>query len=109
MWCKINNRRLVMGVVHGVLAEEYERLLKQEKFYSEEISKLPKGSILEREISGGIYHYLKFREGKKVRSIYIRDEDLEELENKIKERKRLEKILKSIREDEKILKKVVKR
>jgi len=97
-----------MSLVHDVLAEEYERLVKQEKFYSEEISKLPKGSILEREISGGKYYYLKFREGKNVRSVYIKDEDLDSVKAKIKERKRLEKILKSLKEDEKILRKVVK-
>lgn len=97
-----------MSIVYDVLAEEYARLLKQKKFYSEELSKLPKGTVQEREIRGGTYHYLKFRDGVKVKSIYIKDEELDTLKSRLKERKRLEKILKSLKDDEKLLRKVVK-
>ena len=97
-----------MGVIEGVLKEEYNRLLEMEKFYSSEINKFPKGSVLKRKIGGGIYYYIKLRDHGMVKSVYISEDKAKEMIPQIKERRRLNEILKSVRNDIRVLKKVIK-
>jgi len=95
-------------IMNGVLDEEYERLVKLEKFYTEEIQKLPKGSIMERKINGKSYFYLKFRDQTgKVISKYIKKADLFGISSQINERKRMYNLLKQIIVDRKVLAKAL--
>jgi hypothetical protein len=59
-----------MNPVRGVLSEELdnsERLLKR---YRQAIEALPKGSLVPKKIKGGMFYYLAYREGGKVRFDY---------------------------------------
>ncbi|MFI5350747.1 MAG: hypothetical protein ACHQ2Z_14465 [Elusimicrobiota bacterium] len=59
-----------MNPVRGVLSEELansERLLKR---YRQAIEALPKGSLVPKKIKGGVFYYLAYRKGDKVRFDY---------------------------------------
>lgn len=95
-------------VMKGVLKEEFNRLTKLSKFYKEEIKKLPKGSILKRTISNNQYYYLKFRdESGKVKSKYLKADEILHMSKLIKERKRIARLLKQIKADINVLGKVI--
>ena len=82
---------IAMPYILGVLEEEQERLSNQRNDYMAILEKLPRkgGSIVEKEISGHKYHYFAYREGKKVRTEYIKKKDLDEFRKKIAERDRI--------------------
>jgi hypothetical protein len=56
--------------IKGVLREELENSLRMQERYEQELSKLPKGSLVKRRIKGHEYYYLVYREEGKVRSVY---------------------------------------
>ena len=64
------------------------------RLLEERIENLPKGYISKKNINGKVQHYLQWKENGKVKSKYIRDEELEELQGQIEERKRLQSRLK---------------
>ncbi len=64
------------------------------RLLEERIKELPKGYISKKNINGKTQHYLQWKENGKVKSKYIRDEELQELQNQIEERKRLQSRLK---------------
>ncbi len=64
------------------------------RLLEERIKELPKGYISKKNIHGKTQHYLQWKENGKVKSKYIRDEELQELQNQIEERKRLQSRLK---------------
>jgi len=45
-----------MKILNGVLNEELDRLNKLKKNYEKQIAKLPKGSLIEKNIKGNIYY-----------------------------------------------------
>ncbi len=57
---------------------------------------LPKGYISEKTIKGKIRHYLQYRDGSKVVSKYVKDNELESLMSLLEERKTIERKLKDI-------------
>ncbi len=99
-----------MPYILGVLEEEQERLSSQRKDYMAILDKLPRkgGSIVEKEISGHKYHYFAYREGKKVRTEYIKKKDLDEFRKKVAERDRISRIVSGIDSDLAIIRKVLK-
>jgi hypothetical protein len=56
--------------IKGVLNEELKNSIRMQKIYERELAKLPKGSLVKRNIKGYEYYYLVFREEGKVRSVY---------------------------------------
>lgn len=92
-----------------VLQEEFNRLKDMEKAYIEKIAELPRGSIRLKHIAGKSYPYLVFRDGLRVKTKYIKKEELQELQYKISLRQKYEKALKEIRKDCRLLKRVVDR
>ncbi len=60
-----------MGVIKGMLREEYERLLSLLEKYNNEVSRLPKGSLSVKEIRGRRYAYIARRINGKVNFKYI--------------------------------------
>ena len=100
-----------MKILNGVLNEELDRLNKLKKSYEKQIAKLPKGSLIEKNIKGNIYYYLNYRQEKKKIFKYIGKLPGKELENlfaKIEERRKLEKLNKQVKKDIKKLKKMIK-
>lgn len=91
-----------MSTLMDIIQEEKERLENLLEFYQNEISKLPRGYISLKNINNNKYYYQSFREGKKVKTIYIGDESSEKLmdiKNKIEERKKLEKLYKQAKQN----------
>jgi hypothetical protein len=56
--------------IKAVLREELDNSVRMQVRYEEELSKLPKGSLVKRRIRGHDYYYLVYREAGKVRSVY---------------------------------------
>jgi hypothetical protein len=78
-----------MGVIKNVLREELENSLRMKGRYEQELAKLPKGSLVARNIKGHIYYYLVLREGGAVKSIYQGKSVPEERRAQYAEAKRL--------------------
>ena len=76
-----------MSIIDEVLLEEYERSLRISRALEEEIASLPKGSIQIKHINGREYHYLQFREGKKIVSRYVADAEVDALRESIRRRR----------------------
>lgn len=63
----------------------------------ERIAELPQGYISRKTIRGKTCHYRQWREDGKIKSKYIREEDLEEIKSQIGERKQLEERRKELK------------
>lgn len=97
-----------MPVIHDALREEMERLLEKQSAYIQRIAMLPKGRIHYKLIGGRKYPYLNYREAGKVRSRYVKPDELEQVLAQVEERRQHEQVLKSIRADLRVIRKVVK-
>lgn len=64
------------------------------RLLEERINELPAGYISKKNINGKIRYYLQWREDGRMKSKYIRENELEELQQQIEERKRLQSRLK---------------
>ena len=72
-----------MSILSEILKEEYERLNNTLSSYAALVESLPKGSIREKLINGKKYQYLQWRDGGKVRSRYIKAEEVPALSDQI--------------------------
>ena len=72
----------------------YELMEQMEK----RIAELPRGYISRKNIQGKTRFYLQWREEGKMKSKYLREDQLEQIEERIEERKRLETHLKEMRD-----------
>ena len=100
-----------MKILNSVLNEELDRLNKLKKNYEKQIAKLPKGSLIRKNIKGNIYYYLNYRQEKKKIFKYLGKlpgKELENLLDKIEERRKLEKLNKQVKKDIKKLEKMIK-
>jgi ribosomal protein L27 len=93
-----------MAVLKEMFKEEKERLLKMKKFYEDKIIELPKGSIIFKQRGAKKYPYIVYREGKKVRTKYLKlsINELDKLKFNLDKRKKYLKLLKEIKEDLKV-------
>lgn len=96
-----------MSVLNGVIMEEYERLSRIITKVQKEINELPKGYISEKRINGKVYHYLQFREGEKVKSVYLKADKVESYRVLIAHRNELIINLKGLQEDKKRLERML--
>ena len=106
-----NSKEDTMKILNSVLNEELDRLNKLKKNYEKQIAKLPKGSLIRKNIKGNIYYYLNYRQEKKKIFKYIGKlpgKELENLLDKIEERRKLEKLNKQVKKDIKKLEKMIK-
>ena len=53
-----------------MLEEELANSLAMKKNYEKELAKLPKGSLIKKNVKGHLYYYLVVRENGKVKFIY---------------------------------------
>jgi len=96
-----------MSILSEILNEEYERLNNTLSSYEALAANLPKGSIRDKLINGKNYPYLQWREKGRIRSKYIKPEDLEALSNQIEQRRQYEKEIKLLRESKKEFNRVI--
>ena len=85
-----------MSILEDVLIEEYDRSLRILHAIEEENKSLPRGSIRQKIVGGRKYYYLQYREGKQVRSKYVKKADLELLQQNLKRRKENEASIKEL-------------
>ena len=83
-----------MSLVGEVLEEEYDRSIRLSNALQKEINALPNGSLQKKNINGKDYWYLQYRDGDKVKSKYIKNDDIEQMKEKIAKRKENVKALK---------------
>ena len=88
-----------MAVLEDILSEELQRIERIEAAYTEELYSLPKGVLVRKNIAGGEYYYLQYREGNKIISKYIKPENKNETSVSIERRKSLQVALKRINKD----------
>lgn len=97
-----------MTIMEGVFREEYDRLERMKRAFTEDYNKLPKGYISAKKISGRTYYYLQWRDGKKIRSRYIKTDELEDLQKQLALKKRIKQSLDNIEANFRLLKRVLK-
>ena len=99
-----------MSVIEGVLLEERDRNLMMQNQYLQEISTLPKGSIVKKSNKSGVYYYLAYRKGNKVVSDYLGKDaqKVQEIQQNIDKRKYLEASVKNLKNELKLIAKVAK-
>lgn len=97
-----------MSILDDVMREEYERMNRLIPNIEAEIRELPKGYISEKKIKSGTYYYLQYRENKKMKSVYLKQEDVESYRILIARRKELEQKLKELQQERKKLERVLK-
>lgn len=99
-----------MEILNGVLREEFERLKNLKKHYVQEMSKLPKGSLIKKNIKGNIYYYLNYRDGKKNVFKYLgklAKHEIIELRGKIEKRRKLWRLNIKVKKDIARLKQII--
>jgi len=101
---------LIVNVIESMLAEERQRNLDMQKSYIAEIHKLPKGSVVVKKVGNKEYCYLKYRQGEKFISQYMgpASEKAEQLKKEVEKRRHFEKLLRELKAEHKIIRKVVK-
>ncbi len=83
--------------MYSDITKEYINLLKQQCEIEIELKNCPKGYIYKKKNGGKEYAYLKYRNGSTVESIYIKGDNLEEIESKLDARKTYEENLPKIK------------
>ena len=96
-----------MSILSEILSEEYERLNNTISSYEALVARLPKGSIMEKTIGGRQYAYLQWRDKDRVKSKYIKPEDIVSLKEQIEQRRRYEKEIKTLKEARKEFDRVI--
>jgi hypothetical protein len=72
------------------IRSSYKKLEAELNTVQDSLKTYPKGSLRKRMINGRPYYYLQHREGKQVKSQYVKPEDVKSLELEIETRKELE-------------------
>ncbi len=76
--------------------KEYDQLNKELSCIQEDLTHYPKGNLRVRMINNKKYHYLQYREGKRVKSRYIKSDDVAKIQLELETRKDLEKQAKDL-------------
>lgn len=98
---------LIMKVIKSVLEEELANSLAMEKNYIRELAKLPKGSLIQKQVKGHRYYYLVLRDEGKVQFVYkgkhLSDEEIQTYRQAKEYRAKYRKLLSEIRKQIKFL------
>jgi hypothetical protein len=98
-----------MSILSEILNEEYERLNRTISSYEAMAAELPKGSLRKKRINGREYAYLQWRDGKKIKSKYIKSSEKDAIAELINRRRQYEREIRSLNESKKQFDKVVGR
>lgn len=96
-----------MNLMISMAMQEKQRIDYMLEKYRGMLESLPKGTISEKQVNGNIYYYLKYRDGKKVVSQYIRRAEMEDLKKQIERRHHIESMIRSLSEEQKLAEKVL--
>lgn len=107
LWCIIVIEVIKLNMLLKTVLQEKNRIDYMIERYSKELSSLPKGSVSEKNVKGKIYYYLKYRDGKKVVSEYVRNEVVEDIRKQVNRRRHIETMLKLLYEEQKMVVKIL--
>jgi hypothetical protein len=98
------------SIVKEIWLEELQRSKEILEINEQRLQALPKGSIQPRKRRNGVYYYLFFRDGKRVKSNYLGSDPvkIEAVQKQIARRKALELSIRRTRNDIRLLEKAVK-
>lgn len=88
-----------MTLIAETVQKEKQRIEYMLCEYESRLSELPKGTLTETKSGDKVYYYLKYRSGKKIVSQYVSSDDFEKVKSEIFERKHIEKMVKSLKEE----------
>lgn len=74
--------------MYGTVIEEYKNLIARKLFLELEIKQLPVGYISKKTINKKVRYYLQYRNGNKIISTYINNNDVDAIAKKIEKRKK---------------------
>lgn len=101
-----------MKVIKSVLEEELANSLAMKKNYEKELAKLPKGSLIKKNVKGHEYYYLVLRENGKVKFIYkgkkVSDKEIKKYKNAKDYRAKYRKLLSEVNKQIKFLRSVLR-
>lgn len=100
-----------MKVIKGLLKEELANSLAMKKSYERELAKLPKGSLVKKNIKGHQYYYLQVREKEKVRFIYkgkLSDKEIHKYEQAKEYRAKYRHLLSEVKKQIKFLRRTLR-
>lgn len=99
-----------MTIIESVIRDEYDRNLRMQEAYRQEIKKLPRGSITRKVINGKTYHYWMYRDGRNVVNKYIsrKDNDIDELTGQVEKRRQLEGLMRNLKKEQREMERFMK-
>lgn len=80
---------------------EWEDIVKEREKLEDEIAQFPVGYISKKNIHGKIRYYRQWTENGKIKSQYIKEEELDEIQDQISRRKELQQRLKELNQQTK--------
>ena len=98
-----------MSYLSITLGRESQRMSVLREVYEKQLEELPKGSLRVRERGGKKYFYLYYRKEGKVVSEYVGNDEatFNELREQLERRKNIETLLKSIRNELRLMNKAL--
>lgn len=96
-----------MNLIISTVLQEKRRIDYMLEKYQEALAGLPKGTLSEKPVNGNTYYYLKYRDGKKVISQYIRKQDVDALRKQIEKRRHIETMIRSLQEEQELAARVL--
>ena len=96
------------SIIRGILREELDRSQRMEALYIKELESMPKGSLQVKVIRGREYLYRCFRDGKKVKSVFVPRDEAKKIGESIQRRREIESSLKRLRADRELARKVLR-
>lgn len=91
-----------MNLIISTVLQEKRRIDYMLEKYQEILAGLPRGTLSEKSVNENTYYYLKYRDGKKVVSQYIRKQDVDTLRQQIEKRRHIETMIKSLQEEQEL-------
>lgn len=86
-------------IIQSVLKEELQNSRNIKRVYEREMSKLPKGCLVKKNIKGHDYYYIARRNGKKVIFVYqknMSEKDIKKYEEAKNARRKYRKLLSEV-------------
>ena len=97
-----------MKIIKSMLEEELANSMAMKKNYEKELAKLPKGSLIKKNVKGHQYYYLVVRENGKVKFIYkgkkVTDKEILKYKQAKEYRAKYRKLLSEVKKQIKFLK-----
>ena len=96
-------------LIKSVVLEEQKRNAEMIAAYEKEMEGLPKGKISVKKVGNNEYHYLKYRNDKKIVTDYIGKaaEKIKYIDEQIKRRKHYEIMLSELSKEKKVISKIL--